>query len=382
MSGNWRGVRLGEVLVQNTEYIDAPEPRVYPKLSVKLYGKGVVLDNPADGSLLKMKRHQLARAGQVILSEIWGKKGAIGFVPPEGTGALCTSHFFLFDVLTDRLEPRWLQAIFSANYLQEQLEAEARGSTGYAAVRPKTLLACEIPLPPLAEQRRIVGRIEELAGKLAQISSLQRETTRMLESLGRAIAYSDGPTATVPMRELVRLREPDVVVLPSATYEFAGVYSFGRGVFKGEIRAGIDFSYSRLTRLRKGDFVYPKLMAWEGAFGVVPAECDGCVVSPEFPVFEIDSDRILAEVVDTHFKAPSVWPVISGASTGTNVRRRRLKPDTFLQYRMPVPPAEAQERLRLILPKIEMLRRFQEGASGDLAALLPSLLDKAFTGEL
>ncbi len=41
--------------------------------------------------------------------------------PPEGDGALCTSHFFLFDVRHDRMEPRYLQAIFRANYLQDQL---------------------------------------------------------------------------------------------------------------------------------------------------------------------------------------------------------------------------------------------------------------------
>lgn len=108
----WPRVLLGEVLTQNTEFISAPEARLYPKLSVKLYGKGVVLDAPADGMLLKMKRHQLARAGQVILSEIWGKKGAIGLVPPEGEGALCTSHFFLFDIKNERIEPDWLQLLF------------------------------------------------------------------------------------------------------------------------------------------------------------------------------------------------------------------------------------------------------------------------------
>src|SRR5436305_12127833 len=110
-----------------------------------------------------MRQHQISKSGQVILSEIWGKKGAIGFVPPEGDGALCTSHFFLFDVREDKLAPKWLQALFTANYLQTQLDAEAKGTTGYAAVRPKTLLACEIPLPPFAEQRRVVARIEELA---------------------------------------------------------------------------------------------------------------------------------------------------------------------------------------------------------------------------
>jgi type I restriction enzyme S subunit len=148
MTKPWPTVRLGEVLTQYTEYIETPEPREYRKLSVKLYGKGVVLDAPADGATLKMQRHQLAKAGQVILSEIWGKKGAIGFVPSGGEGALCTSHFFLFDVREDGLDRRWLKAIFDANYLQGQLDAEAKGTTGYAAVRPKTLLACEIPLPP------------------------------------------------------------------------------------------------------------------------------------------------------------------------------------------------------------------------------------------
>ncbi|MCI0702280.1 MAG: hypothetical protein L0241_14450 [Planctomycetia bacterium] len=108
-------VPLSEVLTHYREYINAPEARMYPKLSVKLYGRGVELDTPADGSMLKMPRHQLAKAGQVILSEIWGKKGAIGLVPPEGEGALCTSHFFLFDINRERVEPGYLSLIFQAN---------------------------------------------------------------------------------------------------------------------------------------------------------------------------------------------------------------------------------------------------------------------------
>src|ERR1700738_2423317 len=131
MSRGFPMVPLGEVLAQCQEYIDNPETKAYPKLSVKLYGNGVVLDAPADGTSLKMKRHQIARSGQIILSEIWGKKGAIGFVPPEGDGALCTSHFFLFEVLQNKLEPKYLQAIFTANYLQNQLDSDAKGTTGY-----------------------------------------------------------------------------------------------------------------------------------------------------------------------------------------------------------------------------------------------------------
>src|SRR5213593_1483069 len=173
MSNSWPLVPLGEVLTHYQEYIEEPGPKLYLKLSVKLYGKGVVLDAPADGSSLKMKRHQIAKSGQVILSEIWGKKGAIGFVPPEGDGALCTSHFFLFDLHRDKVEPEYLQAIFTANYLQDQLDAKAKGTTGYAAVRPRNLLAAQIPLPPLSEQRRIVARIDELAAKIGEARGLR-----------------------------------------------------------------------------------------------------------------------------------------------------------------------------------------------------------------
>jgi type I restriction enzyme S subunit len=382
MKNDWKKVKLGEVLTHYQEYISSPEAREYPKLSVKLYGKGVVLDTPADGSALKMKRHQLAKKGQVILSEIWGKKGAIGFVPPEGHGALCTSHFFLFDVNGQRLDPKWLQAIFSANYLQTQLDAQAKGTTGYAAVRPKTFLACEIPLPPIAEQRRIVVRIEELAAQIAEARALREQTTADVDLLCRSLLAGDTSSIPTQLRELVKLRVSDVAVSANEQYPFAGVYCFGRGVFKAQVKTGMDFAYPKLTRLKSGNFVYPKLMAWEGAFGVVPPECDGCVVSTEFPVFEVIEAKVLPEVLDIYFRIPSVWPEIAGSSTGTNVRRRRLNPSDFLAYKMPLPSMATQLKLREVRQQATELKRLHDETAAELAALMPSILDRAFKNGL
>ena len=197
MTLTWPVVKLGEVLAQDKRFIDAPEPRIYQKLSVRLYGKGAVLDAPVHGSTLKMHRHQLARAGQVILSEIWGKKGAIGLVPIEGEGALCTSHFFLFNVCSSRVESKWLAAIFRANFLENQLGSEARGTTGYAAVRPKNLLAAEIPLPPLEQQRRLVATLDALSTKVAAAGRL----------CARAAGQANVLTASYVL-ERFRCREP------------------------------------------------------------------------------------------------------------------------------------------------------------------------------
>jgi type I restriction enzyme S subunit len=106
------------------------------------------------------------------------------------------------------------------------------------------------------------------------------------------------------------------------------------------------------------------------------------VVSTEFPVFEIDQRRILPEVVDIYFGTPSVWKRISGASPGTNVRRRRLNPRTFLSHKMPLPGMAAQVRLRAVKRKSDTILQTQAQTASKLEAALASILDKAFKGEL
>jgi type I restriction enzyme S subunit len=184
------------------------------------------------------------------------------------------------------------------------------------------------------------------------------------------------------MRELVKLREPDVIVDPNETYHFSGVYSFGRGIFRGIRRMGNQFAYPKLSRLRTNDFTYPKLMAWEGAYAIVTPECDGLVVSTEFPVFELNQEKILPETMGVYFRNPAIWETLSGKSTGTNVRRRRLNPQTFLNYEFPLPPMEQQLVLRSVQARLASLRELQSQTKEELDALLPSVLDKAFKGEL
>lgn len=123
-------------------------------------------------------------------------------------------------------------------------------------------------------------------------------------------------------------------------------------------------------------------MAWEGAFGIVPADCDALVVSTEFPVFEVNESRVYPEVLDVYFRTPSVWPALAGVSTGTNVRRRRLNPSDFLDYKMPLPSLQVQQKLRQVKDKADSVNKLQIETAAELAALLPSILDKAFKGEL
>src|SRR5690349_1410859 len=75
-------------------------------------------------------------------------------------------------------------------------------------------------------------------------------------------------------------------------YPFAGTYSFARGIFVGQRKLGSTFALPKIQRIREGDFVYCKIMAWEGAFGIVPKEADQCVLSGAFVVYKVDQERL------------------------------------------------------------------------------------------
>lgn len=326
------------------------------------------------------------KCGDFVYNRLFAWKGSFAVANVEDNDCYVSNEFPCFNINQERVDSQYLRRYFSRLSAWDEAFGLSTGGTPTSRNRLKQekLLAMEIPLPSLEEQRRIVARIEELAARIEEARGLRRQATQELDSMCRAILFDDslGTLTPTPMRQLVTLREPDIDVQPDENYHFAGVYSFGRGVFLGNVKSGMETKYKKLTKLHVGDFVYPKLMAWEGALGTVPPECANLVVSTEFPVFEVNEQKVLPEVLDVYFRSPSIWPSIGEASTGTNVRRRRLHPSAFQSLEFPLPPMHVQMKLREIISKIAPMREMQAQTSTELDAMLPSILDKAFKGEL
>jgi len=263
----------------------------------------------------------------------------------------------------------------------QRLQAISPGGAGRNRVLSlRKLLDEKIPLPSLSEQHRIVEQLDAAAKQSTRATLLIREIDEDLLQAARNIIYGAGKRseAWMPCGAFLRQRPMDVRVQDDTEYAFAGVYSFGRGVFRSNVKAGSTFSYPSLTRVHTDDFVYPKLMAWEGALGVVPAECNELVVSPEFPVFEIEAEIVKPAVVDTFFRDPRTLPMLRSASSGTNMRRRRIQPSRFLELKMPIPSEDEQALIvDLLSRRNEVLSRHRKSLDG-LATLLPSMLADVF----
>src|SRR5207245_1403238 len=102
-----------------------------------------------------------------------------------------TNDFPLFNLNTVRLEPAFLGWLCrTAGFLELCLRG-SEGTTNRVRLKEERLLALEISLPPLVEQRRVVARIEELAAQIHECRTLRHQAAEEAEGLVVAMAQGD-----------------------------------------------------------------------------------------------------------------------------------------------------------------------------------------------
>jgi type I restriction enzyme, S subunit len=183
MSKMWPTARLGEVLKRAEEIVTVAPDVEYREVTVKLWGKGVVLRGIVSGAQIAGNRRFMAKAGQFILSRIDARNGAVGIVPPELNGAIVTNDFPLFDVDRTKLETAFLGWISKTQNFVDLCKRASEGTTNRVRLQEDRFFALKIPLPPLAEQQRIMARIEEFAAKIAEARSLRQQAVKETEAL-------------------------------------------------------------------------------------------------------------------------------------------------------------------------------------------------------
>lgn len=164
---------------------------------------------------------------------------------------------------------------------------------------------------------------------------------------------------------------------PEHIYETAGIYSYGRGLFKRPPISGSETNYPRYNRLHVGQFVYSRLFGWEGALAMVTDEFDGLYVSHEFPTFNIDQDIADPAYVSYLARWPDLHTKLRDKTTGMGSRRQRVSPERVLATPVPLPDLVEQRRisvrldsasivLRKVLKAKEQAKKLRDGLRGAL----------------
>jgi type I restriction enzyme, S subunit len=381
-------VRLGEVLQKSDEAIELRPDAEYREITVKLWGKGVVLRGIVAGA-------EVAALRRMVAQRIDARNGALGIVPDELDGAIVSSDFPVFNLATNLLLPSYLGWMCKTAAFVEECRRASEGTTNRVRLQEDTFLAKEIPLPPLSEQQRIVARIEELAAQIREGWALRQEAAAEAEALTKA-ELNLLVTRLLKVHDELSLGEVTTFIgdmnheMPSAVE--VGVAFVSPRDFTSE--GTIDFT--RAKRISQPDFerlskkCCPRrediLMARYGTVGEARiVETDHLfLASYSIAVIRPDQRRITTRYLHWMIVSPDLQrQILSGVRGGIQAD---LGLKTIRELRIPVPPLPEQQKIVVYLDDLQQqtdaLKALQAETSAELNALIPSILDKAFRGEL
>jgi type I restriction enzyme S subunit len=377
----WPTVSLGEALEYHKDFVTIDDLATYRRPRVQLHAQGIVLRDEILGATIKTKKQQVCHAGDFLVAEIDAKVGGFGIVPESLGGSIVSSHYFLYAVDETRLHRSFLDYFIRTPAFREQVEAQ--GSTNYAAIRPSDVLGYEIPLPPLAEQRRIVARIEELAALIDEARALRQRTadeTRVMLSAAFAQAIAEAPQR--PMREVAPIVRRPVELASGGSYPELGVRSFGKGTFHKPALSALEVGSKRIFRIEPGDLLFSNVFAWEGAIAVARPEDAGRVGSHRFITCVPRAEQATADFLRFFFLTREGLELIGGASPGGAGRNRTLGLGALQDIPVPVPAIERQRWFDTLQASSNALARLRQAGDPEFDALHSSILARAFEGRL
>lgn len=154
-------VPLSKLLVQKRNKIKLKDDILYKQITIKLYGNGVLLRQEVLGSEIKTTSQFVVNQGNFIMSKIDARNGAFGLVPYFLDNAIVTSSFPYFEIQTELVNSKYLEAIVTQKSFYDQINDMVSGATGRRSVEVDKFLELQIPLPPLEIQNEIVAKIEK-----------------------------------------------------------------------------------------------------------------------------------------------------------------------------------------------------------------------------
>jgi type I restriction enzyme S subunit len=314
---------------------------------------------------------------------------------------LVTNDFPLFNLNTERLAPAFLGWLCRTAGFVELCTQASEGTTNRVRLKSEGFNALEIPLPPLAEQRRVVARIEALAAQIHETRTLRHQAAEEAEALIPRITSSlldDAGWASSQLGEILA-EKPRNGLGPQQEVESGGRAMLRINAVSSSPTRFVDMDAAKQVEVAndvaeqfviRNDDVFivryngdinrvAKPAIYKGANesrAVFPDKLirlrpDSAKMTPDFLVFALNSRSVRTQIEEL------------GKTTAGNIGVSGGDAKSFV---VPVPPLAEQHlivaELDALQAEVDALKRLQVETAAELDALLPAILDKAFKGEL
>src|SRR5712664_591718 len=388
--------KFAEFLKHRKEFIKIDDTETYKRARVQLHWKGIVVRDEVQGAGIRTKEQQIARVGELLVAEIDAKVGGVGIVPADIDGAIVSSHYFLFQIDEAKCSRAWLDWFIRAGGLEDQITA--RGSTNYAAIRPQHVLEFELPIIPLDEQRGIVSRIEELAVKVEEAKNSRRQAAAQIETLfpsasSQVFEALDGTRAIGNLADITdRITKGESPEWQGFTYQEQGPLfirsenvRWGQLDLSNAVHIPILFHKKLLrSQLKKEDVLINLVGASIGRCAVFAGEVEEANVNQAVAVISPSANKLESRYLMRFLNSAKTQEIIHGGKVET--ARPNISLGDLRALQIPLPSIAEQLHIVAHCDDLEVkthsLRKLQSETAAELDALMPSILSRAFRGEL
>jgi len=127
--------------------------------------------------------------GDILITRVNGSADIVGsFIPvQEDISAIYCDHFIRMRIDKELMEPGYMTLAGESQLVRDQIRSLFITTAGQKTVNQGHIRSLQIPLPPLAEQRRIVAKVEQLMALVdeleTQLASSHEVAKNLLEAL-------------------------------------------------------------------------------------------------------------------------------------------------------------------------------------------------------
>ena len=174
-------VKIADLLVETADRTRLEDERNYRLVGVRLWGKGAFLREDKLGKNIKAVHLHELRAGWLIYSRLFARRGAFAIVDDSLDGCFVSNEFRTFDAKQGIAEPaavkRYVAHAMNSPQYRETTDAQSTGSTQESRKRfnERDFLETEIEIPSNRDELRTL--VEVLDG----LDSLRRHQADLLE---------------------------------------------------------------------------------------------------------------------------------------------------------------------------------------------------------
>jgi type I restriction enzyme S subunit len=394
MSKAWPTVSLGELLRLERRRVQVEPEKLYQEIGIYCFGRGIFHKTPRTGFEVGEKDLFLMKQGDFILQVTFAWEGAIAIVSAAEDGMYGSTRYPTFRVDESRCVPQFLLNYFRTEQGRQQLVNICPGSAGRNRVLSiKRIPEVLVPLPPLAEQRRVVARVEELATHIHEARTLRHQAAEEAEALDRHVArdlFPEPSNGTVG--DWIRFQTG--YAFKSEWFSESGI-RLARNANVGH--GALNWSETvRLPESRRAEFPRFELEAGDILItldrpiistGVkvarVRKEDLPCLLLQRVARAQFQSDEVLPDYFFRWLRSPHFTSAIDpGRSNGVpHISHKDIEKIPFTAPLLPEQRRIVSE-LDALQAEVDALKCLQAETTAELDALLPSILDHAFKGEL